>query len=109
IGPALYMNQTADSIHQIHRALAPSPAGNTVEGVSLYVYNVWGNDGLPREELIDSLSTPTEHNDGNPPFTDDVESHAGDWKKAAHGHLLVHWKDKLPMKKSSSEGGKMVK
>src|SRR5690625_2674256 len=88
IGPALYMNQTADSIHQIHRALAPSPAGNTVEGVSLYVYNVWSNDGLPREELIDSLSTPTEHNDGNPPFTDDVESHAGDWKKAAHGHLF---------------------
>src|SRR5699024_11972338 len=30
-------------------------------------------------------------------------------KKLPTATYLVHWKDKLPMKKSSSDGGKMVK
>ena len=88
IGPALYMNSVANSINQIHRALAPSPAGNIVEGISLYVYNVWSNDGLPRDPLIQALSQPTENNNGHAPFTEPVPVPKAPWKTAPLGHLL---------------------
>ncbi|MEC5422945.1 family 10 glycosylhydrolase [Virgibacillus sp. C22-A2] len=88
IGPALYLNTISDSINQIRRAIDPSPLGNRVEGISPYVYNVWSNDGLPQEELIRSLYEPTEHNDGNPPFTEPVAVPTPEWKTASHGHLL---------------------
>ncbi|WP_249870905.1 glycoside hydrolase family 10 protein [Oceanobacillus saliphilus] len=88
IGPALYLNTISDSINQIHRALAPSQLGNMVEGVSPYVYNVWSNDGLPQQDLIRSLYEPTEHNDGNPPFTSPVPTPEAEWKNQSVGHLL---------------------
>lgn len=88
IGPALYMNTVPDSISQIHRALAPSPAGNTAEGVSAYVYNVWSNDGRPRHDLISSLSQPTDLNNGNPPFRKLVDTPNAPWKQKPNGHIL---------------------
>ncbi|MFD2044920.1 family 10 glycosylhydrolase [Ornithinibacillus salinisoli] len=88
IGPALYLNSVADSINQIKRSLAPSPAGNTVEGISPYVYNVWSNDGLPQEELIRSLYEPTEHNNGEAPFTEPVPTPVAEWRTSATGHVL---------------------
>jgi uncharacterized lipoprotein YddW (UPF0748 family) len=88
IGPALYLNSIEDSIAQINRALAPSPNGNTAEGISPYVYNVWSNDDSPQEDLIRSLSEPTEYNDGKPPFDKPVNVPQSEWKKADHGHVL---------------------
>lgn len=88
IGPALYLNSISNSIQQIHRSITPSTAGNMVEGVSPYVYNVWSNDGASREDLIRSLSEPTEYNGGNPPFAEPVSVPKPSWKKDAHGYLL---------------------
>lgn len=88
IGPALYQNSISNSMKQIHRSMAPSPAGNMVEGVSPYVYNVWSNDGLPQQELIRSLYLPTEHNDGSPPFPSPVPVPDPKWKTDSSGHLI---------------------
>lgn len=88
IGPALYMNTIPDSISQIHRALAPSPQGNTADGVSPYVYNEWSSDGKPREDLIRSLSQATGWNDGKPPFFEPIGVPEAPWKQAPYGHLL---------------------
>ncbi|WP_054949151.1 family 10 glycosylhydrolase [Numidum massiliense] len=94
IGPGIYLNSISDSIVQIKKSLAPSPAGNVAEGVSPYVYNVWSNDGKPQGDLIRSLSQPTAYNDGEPPFTKKVKPPVADWKKAKKGHVLGRIVDK---------------
>lgn len=88
IGPALYLNTIPNSLSQINRALAPSAAGNMVEGISPYVYNVWSSDSSPRIQLLESLIQPTEWNQGVVPFAEAVEVPEHAWKKASNGHLL---------------------
>lgn len=88
IGPALYLNTIPDSLSQINRALAPSPQGNTAEGVSPYVYNVWSNDGRPRTDLLQSLTKPTQWNQGVVPFPEQIEVPNHSWKDEPYGHIL---------------------
>ncbi|MDQ0164312.1 uncharacterized lipoprotein YddW (UPF0748 family) [Bacillus horti] len=88
IGPALYMNTIPNSISQINRALAPSQAGQHVEGISPYVYNVWSNDNSPRAHLLQSLVESTEWNGGSPPFSTEMNVPTHSWKEASNGHLL---------------------
>src|SRR5690606_29587457 len=81
------------------------------EGISLYVYNVWSNDGSPRDPLIQSLSQPTEYNNGNPPFTEPVSVPKAAWKSAPLGHLLgkVDGDDMLANKNITIRRGKAGK
>ncbi|WP_160141707.1 hypothetical protein [Salicibibacter halophilus] len=79
---------------QIKRAISPSSStGERTEGVGLYAYNVWSNeeDSTSQQEMIQSLSQPTELNDGDPPFPDKVPPHDPSWKSEDTGYLLGHW------------------
>ncbi|WP_246516475.1 family 10 glycosylhydrolase [Salicibibacter cibarius] len=88
IGPGLYLNTVADGISQINRAMKPSPSENIAEGVSPYVYNDWSNDDVSQEDLIRSLSQPTEYNEEEAPFSEPVDTPTAEWKDNGKGHVL---------------------
>jgi uncharacterized lipoprotein YddW (UPF0748 family) len=73
---ALYMNEPADSINQIRRALAASPNGNKVAGVALYSYGAT-RAGTPEDsstpaslsaQVWSALVNTDPANGGQPPF-----------------------------------------
>ncbi len=74
IGTALYLNPIEDSVIQIRKALAPSPAGNLARGWVGFSYHT--PDALvddrrrpPEDARLELSRTLTQHSDRDPPTT----------------------------------------
>jgi len=90
-GVALYLNDPAESVSQIRRALAPDPAGARTAGVILYSYGATragtpDDAGTPRAlsaEVWAALSQPSGANGANggqPPFAARTQPPVTAWK-----------------------------
>ncbi|MCC6419373.1 MAG: family 10 glycosylhydrolase [Gemmataceae bacterium] len=87
-GVALYLNDPAESISQIRRALAPGAAGNRAAGVILYSYGATragtpDTGSTPRPlsaEVWAALTQPGAANGGQPPFAALAQPPGVAWK-----------------------------
>jgi uncharacterized lipoprotein YddW (UPF0748 family) len=88
-GLAVYLNDPADSLKQIRRALAPGPDGSRLAGVALYSYavpdptraNTDPADDSPEGLLWELLSRPRPENEQSPPFAQPAGVPAMSWRK----------------------------
>src|SRR5437867_9974474 len=97
IGSGLYLNDTASSVSQIRRALAPSAAGNSPIGWLGYSYRTpdaltdagTRSGGIGRAELIKALTQPSQYDTvAQPIFADAPRVPAMTWKtQPIFGHL----------------------
>ncbi|WP_049565505.1 family 10 glycosylhydrolase [Streptomyces sp. SBT349] len=88
-GPALYLNSVDDSLRQVDRALAETPAGNTATGWSGYSYASPSLDSAAngadaeRRRLAEALTTGPDA-----PFAEEAEVPAMGWKaRPGEGHV----------------------
>ncbi|MFR9726530.1 family 10 glycosylhydrolase [Streptomyces sp. MS19] len=88
-GPALYLNGVDDSVAQVRRALAPTPAGNTAAGWSGYSYATPSMDSAAngaaaeRARLAEALTTGP-----GAPFAEPAAVPGMRWKTAPRdGHV----------------------
>ena len=95
---ALYLNEPADSIAQIKRALAPNPAGASAAGVALYSYaatrpSAAGDDTVTTRaqsaEVWAALTEPGPLNGGQPPFSARTIPPAAAWKSGGSAGNIV--------------------
>lgn len=86
---ALYLNEPADSISQVKRALAPNPNGPGTAGVALYSYAATrptpaGDDTVTTRaqaaEIWAALTEPSAVNGGQPPFASRAIPPPTSWK-----------------------------
>jgi uncharacterized lipoprotein YddW (UPF0748 family) len=81
-GLGIYLNQPADSLRQVRRALAPGPDGSRLAGVAFYSYAVPEAEQSEAETtssasngaIWDLLTRPRPDNEFNPPFSEYVAS-----------------------------------
>jgi uncharacterized lipoprotein YddW (UPF0748 family) len=89
IGVGMFLNDPAAGLSQIARALAPGPAGDTVDGVALYSYAVTNAPArgseepqTPNREVLRALAAPSAFAD-RPPFTGRAGMPRMGWKAGA--------------------------
>lgn len=99
-GIGLFLNQPADGLSQVQRALAPTAAGATLDGVALYSYavtNVPPSGGTqpstPNGEMYHALSSESSlSRAASPPFAGPALPPPMPWKDEPSAHVrgVVH-------------------
>ncbi|MCX6029928.1 MAG: family 10 glycosylhydrolase [Chloroflexi bacterium] len=86
VGIGAWLNDTEGNLAQAQRALAPSAAGNTVQGVAFYAYADLDAHGLSPEKFFQALTTADPP--AQPFFPNQVRPPAMPWKtQPATGYL----------------------
>jgi uncharacterized lipoprotein YddW (UPF0748 family) len=87
IGQGAFLNGAENSIAQARRALAPSSAGNSVDGIAFFSYWTTNSGSSSNSEFYSALSTPSA-SDQNPIFISSMSTPQMKWKTNPERGLL---------------------
>jgi len=88
IGQGAFLNSIENSVAQARRALAPSSAGNSADGIAFFSYFTTNGTSNPNSEFYSTLSTPSP-NDPDPVFVSIASTPQMKWKSDPARGLLI--------------------